>query len=182
LAETPPTFRALYEGHFDFVWRFAANRGVPSAALDEVVREVFLIVYQQQASVEARLAFKTWVAGVTRSVVRSYLRSHGHQSPPPLAAEALYTADDLGPPELLERKTAGELLDLILEKMSAAQREAFVLCDIEGLAPIETAQALGVTETTLRARLHQARAVFNAFSARLRAQRFWIARQGGNLP
>jgi RNA polymerase sigma-70 factor (ECF subfamily) len=178
LAETPPTFRALYEGHFDFVWRFAANRGVPQAALDEVVLEVFGYVYQQQASLEGRLALRTWIAGVTRSIVRSYLRSHGFQSPPPLAIEAIYAADDLGAPILLEKKSAGELLDLILDKMSAAQREAFVLCDIEGLPTVETAQALGVTETTLSARLHQARQVFNAVSARLRAQRFWITRGG----
>lgn len=183
LTETPPSFPAIYEEHFDFVWRFAANRGVPQASLDDVVQDVFVVVHRQLSGFGGRSALRTWLASVTRNVVRSYLRRHGNQSPhEPLGATELYASDDLGPAAVLEKKSAGELLDLILDKMTDLQREAFILCEIEGLSADETAEALYVSENTLRTRLHDARKVFNAVSARLRAQRFWGAREGGNQP
>ena len=183
LSDTPPDFRAVYEEHFDFVWRFAANRGVPQASLDDVVQEVFVVVHRQLGSFEGRSALRTWLAGVTRNVVRSYLRKRGNQvSGEPLGNDELYASDDLGPAEALEKKSAGELLDIILAKMTDLQREAFILCEIEGLSAVETAEALYVNENTLRTRLHDARKVFNAVSARLRAHRFWGTREGGNQP
>jgi RNA polymerase sigma-70 factor (ECF subfamily) len=181
LPEAPPTFRVIYDGHFDFVWRFAANRGVPQSSLDDVVQEVFVVVHRQLVGFEGRSALRTWIAGITRNVVRSYLRKRGNQSPgEPLESDELYPSDELGPAEVLEKKSASELLDMILDKMSELQREAFILCEIEGLSAVETAEALRVNENTLRTRLHDARKVFNAVSARLRAQRFWVTREGGN--
>jgi len=183
LPEALPSFRAIYEEHFDFVWRFAANRGVPQASLDDVVQEVFVVVHRQLSSFEGRSALRTWLAGVTRNVVRSYLRKRGNQSPyEPLGNAELYASEDLGPAEVLEKKSAGELLDLILDKMTDLQREAFILCEIEGLSAVETAEALYVNENTLQTRLHDARKLFNAVSARLRAQRFWGTREGGKQP
>lgn len=182
-SEPTPTFRIIYETHFDFVWRFAANRGVPQSSLDDVVQEVFVVVHRQLSGFEGRSALRTWIAGVTRNVVRSYLRKRGNQSPgEPLENDELYASDDLGPAEVLEKKSASELLDLILDKMSDLQREAFILCEIEGLSAVETAEALGVNENTLRTRLHDARKVFNAVSARLRAHRFWVTREAEKKP
>jgi DNA-directed RNA polymerase specialized sigma24 family protein len=63
--------------------------------------------------------------------------------------------------------------------MSKAEREVFILCELEGFSLVETAEALHVSESTLRVRLDDARKLFNDVSAHLRAQRFWIAR-GGN--
>ena len=183
LTETAPTLRALYESYFDLVWRFAANRGVPSSSLEDVVREVFEVVHRQLGGLAERPATRTWVAGVTRNVVRNYLRQHSSWSSEELLSNnELYYAGDLGPAEALERKSPGELLDVILQKMTDLQCEAFILCEIEGLSAVEAAEALYVREDTLRARLRDARKVYNAISARLRAQRFWVAREGGNEP
>ena len=75
-----PSFRALYEEQFDFVWRFAAHRGVPHAALEDVVQEVFLVVASELSRFEGRSALRTWIAGITRNVVHSYRRKRGNQA------------------------------------------------------------------------------------------------------
>ena len=38
------SFREVYDRFFAFVWRSAANRGVPRSALADVVQEVFIVV------------------------------------------------------------------------------------------------------------------------------------------
>jgi RNA polymerase sigma-70 factor, ECF subfamily len=185
MPETPPSFRAVYEDHFELVWRFAANRGVPQAELEDAVQEVFVVAHRQLLRFDGRPALRTWMAGLARNVVRNYLRRHddlsgaGDELSP---FDELALPNELGPPELLEKKSAGQLLDVILERMTERQREAFILCEIEGLSAVEAAEALGVPESTLLVRLSDARKVFNAISARLRAQRFWVSREGGNQP
>jgi DNA-directed RNA polymerase specialized sigma24 family protein len=171
LPETPLTFRAIYDGYFDFVWRFAGSCGVPLSSLEAVVHEVFVLVHAQLDGSEQAAALKIGIAGVARNVVRSHLRKRGKPSPAPGQAR------ELGEPE-----SAAELVDVILSQMKDLQREAFVLCEIEGLSGVEAAAALRLNEPTLRVVLHDARRVFNALSAELRAQRFWVTREGENLP
>ena len=74
------------------------------------------------------------------------------------------------------------LIELVLEKMSALQSEAFILCEMEGFSSEEAAEALGMNDAAFATRLDDARTVFNAVSARLRAQRFWIGRGEGSAP
>ena len=180
----PRSFRSLYDGHFDFVWRFATSRGVPQSSLDGVVQRVFVLVHAQVSGFEEPSALRTGIASVARQVVQRYLRKRGQQSPleplPPRAEAS--PADDLYAEEALHDKSAGQLLDIILNKLSEAQREAFILRDMEGLSMAETAEILSVNENTLRVWLHDARTLFNSVSALWRAQRFWVTRESGNPP
>ena len=43
----PLDFDALYEDHFGLVWRTARRLGVPPAAADDVVQDVFLVVHRR---------------------------------------------------------------------------------------------------------------------------------------
>jgi RNA polymerase sigma-70 factor, ECF subfamily len=169
-----PEFRTVYETYFPFVWRYAANRGVPPMAIDDVVQEVFVVVNHRLASFEGRSSLRTWLAGVCRNVLRDYLRKRGNQKAGDSLDDQLeIRSDGIGPAEALDRKVAVELLDELLEQMSDLQREVFMLCDIEQLSAVEVADILGVNENTLRTRLRAARQVFNAGVIRYRAKRAW---------
>ena len=172
--EPVPEFRAVYETYFPFVWRYAANRGVPPMALDDVVQEVFVVVHHRLATFEGRSSLRTWLAGVCRNVLRDYQRKRGNQKAgDSLDDEVELRSDGIGPAEQLERKAAVELLDELLERMTELQREAFIFCDIEQLSAVEVAALLSINENTLRTRLRAARQVFNAGVTRYRAKRAW---------
>lgn len=167
-------FSQVYSDHFDFVWRFAAHRGVAEAALEDVVQETFVVVHKQLPGFLGRSSLRTWIAGIARNVMRGYLRKRANLAlGDPLEAAAELPSLDPIPLEALEQKSSGELLDSILAKMTDVQREAFVLCEVEGFSVVETARALDVNESAMRSRLHDARKVFNAAIARLRVQRAW---------
>ena len=164
-----PPFREVYDNYFGFVWRNAANRGVPRSALDDVTQEVFIVVNRKLPEFEGRSSLTAWIAGIVRRVVSDYLRKRGNRSAgEPLEREP--AADQPASPEHLERKAALELLDSLLAKMTDSQREVFVMCEIEGMSGAEIAAATGVNENTVWTRLRAARRIFQEGVTRQRAR------------
>lgn len=183
----PPTapdvlddFRAACEEHLDFVWRFAKACGVQPAAVEYVVHKVFAVVRGRLVSLEDPSERRVSIAGITRQVVRGYLHQLG--SPLEPFGPPLTGPDDLEQIRGLETKTPAQLVDIILSAMSEAEREVFILSELEGFELFEIAEALHVSESTLRERLNDARKIFNDVSARLRAQRFWVSRRSTDDP
>jgi RNA polymerase sigma factor (sigma-70 family) len=176
-------FRAVCETHLDFVWRFAAHRGVDSSALEHVVRKVFSVVHGRFDGVDVASELRVSIAGITRNIVRGYLRQIGNRSSLEPVPEATGNGPfDLGPVEALAKKSPGELVDVIMTQLSEPEREVFILCEVEGFSLAETAAALHVSEGTLRLRLAEARRVFNVVSAQLRAELFWKSRHDATKP
>ena len=170
VSEPGTGFREIYDRYFGFVWRSAANRGVPSAALDDVVQEVFIVVHRKLPEFEGRASLRTWIAAIVRRVVSDYVHKRGNQ---PAGDEALEREPAAGssPAEQLERKVALDLLDHMLAKMSEDQREVFVLHEIEQLSGSEIAEITGSNENTVWTRLRAARRIFQEGVTRQQARR-----------
>jgi RNA polymerase sigma-70 factor (ECF subfamily) len=153
-------FREVYDAHFAFVWRAVANRGVPQAALDDVVQEVFLVVHRKLGEFEGRSSVRTWLAGIVRRVVADHVKKRGNR---PLAQEELRehpAAQAAEPSVQVERRAAMALVDALLDTMSEVQREVFVLYELEQMTTREIASVTGANENTVQTRLKAARKIF----------------------
>jgi RNA polymerase sigma-70 factor, ECF subfamily len=62
------------------------------------------------------------------------------------------------PEQATQTRELRELLEASVDALSPNCRTAFVLRDVEGLSTEETAQSLGISEESVRTRLHRARA------------------------
>ncbi len=74
-------FEAIYDEHFDFVFRNVRRLGVPDAHVDDAVQEVFLVVHRRLAEFEGRSSVKTWIFGVLARVAADHRRSIRRKSP-----------------------------------------------------------------------------------------------------
>lgn len=164
-----PSFREIYDNYFGFVWRNAANRGVPRSALDDVTQEVFIVINRKLPEFEGRSSLTVWIAGIVRRVVADYLKKRGNRSAgdEPLEAEPATEPESA---EHLERKAALELLDSLLAKMTDEQRDVFVMCEIEGMSGAEIAAVTGINENTVWTRVRAARRIFQEGVSRQRAR------------
>ncbi|HMJ11756.1 MAG TPA: sigma-70 family RNA polymerase sigma factor [Polyangiaceae bacterium] len=163
------SFRQVYDTHFAFVWRAVANRGVAPAALDDVVQEVFLVVHRKLADFQGRSSVRTWLSGISRRVVSDHVKKRGNR---PVAHEALEDhplESGENPGRALERRAAAELVDALLAKLPDAQREVFLLYELEQLTTREIAELTGANENTVQTRLKAARLAFQQALARHRA-------------
>ena len=67
-------FEDVYEEHFEFVWRSVRRLGVPEAALDDAVQDVFVVVHRRGSEFEGRSSVRTWLFGIVVHVARAYRR------------------------------------------------------------------------------------------------------------
>jgi RNA polymerase sigma-70 factor (ECF subfamily) len=164
-----PLFAEVYGCYFDFVWRTAANRGIPRAALEDVTQEVFIVVDRKLAEFEGRSSLRTWIAAIVRRVVADYRKKRGNRPAGDEPLEREPASEVSG--ECAEQNAALELLDALLAKMSEEQREVFVLHEIEELSGAEVAVITGANENTVWTRLRAARKIFQEGVVRQRARR-----------
>lgn len=165
-------FRAVYDEHFTFVYRWAAHRGIPRAAIDDVVQEVFIVVHRKLPEFEGHASLRTWLAAIARRVMADFLKKRANRS----AGDESLTSEPAAPGatgEDLERKAAAVLLQRLLARMSDDQREVFVLHEIERLSGTEIAEITSSNENTVRTRLRAARRIFEEGVARQRARQAW---------
>lgn len=164
--------RAAVAEHFDFIWRLLARLGVPSASLDDAAQDVFVVLSRRLADVRVG-SERSFLYGTALRIASDLRRAR----PRALAFDArLEEVRDPGPdPEQqLAVRRRLELLDAVLEQLSDAQREVFVLFELEGMTLDECAGLLEIPRGTVASRLRSARADFLTHAKRLK-----LDRQGG---
>ncbi len=167
---TELTFEEVYEEHFEFVWRSIRRLGVDETAQDDLVQEVFLVVYRRLADFEGRSSVKTWLFGIALRVARTHrrglARKGGLDPLPPEMADG----SQRGPEAAASRNEALRLLDRLLDELDEDKRAVFVLAELEQMTAPEIADALGVKVNTVYSRLRAARTAFDAAVKREKAK------------
>lgn len=152
-------FERIYDEWFEHVARWVRALGVRNADVEDLVQDVFVIVHRRLSSFDGQ-NLGGWLYRIARRRVRDYRQLvwvkafFGVHAAPP-TEETLQTF--AGPLEELERAEAQRLLARLLRTMSADQRAAFVLFEIEGHSGEEIARLQQVTVNTVWARVHKAR-------------------------
>ena len=175
MVDPRPSFAQVYEEHFSFVWRSALRLGAPAAIADDVVQEIFVVVYRKLNEFEGRSSVKTWLFGIVLHVVRTQRRSlrakHPHALYPELSADPETLIDDrTGPHEAAVQAEAAQLVNQLLEALDEDKRAVFILAELEQMSAVEIARAVAIPLNTVYSRLRLARQEFAAAAARHRAR------------
>jgi RNA polymerase sigma-70 factor (ECF subfamily) len=173
---TPLDFDAVYEEHFAFAWRTARRLGVPEAAADDVVQDVFLVVHRRLADYDGRTPVRFWVLGIVTRVVadhrRSYWRKDSKNVPPLVDKDGAETmpSPTPAPHDRAEQAETFRLVMSLLDEIDKDKREVLVLSQFEEMSAVEIAECLGLNVNTVYGRLRAAREAFDAAYTRHRAR------------
>ncbi len=171
-----PDFDAVYDAHFGFVWRTARRMGVPEAAADDVVQDVFVVVHRRLRDFDGRAPVKYWLLGIVTRVVadhrRTYFRKDARNVPPGVDSDGAETmaSPDPEPLEQAERAETFRLVTSLLGELDRDKREVLTLAQFDELSAVEIAEALGLNVNTVYGRLRAAKQAFDAAYARYRAR------------
>ena len=163
-------YEAIYDEHFDFVWRNVRRLGVPEASADDAVQDVFIVVHRRLADFEGRSTIQTWLFGILVRVARDYRRSRARQDAKAAAVAAEGEEPFPTPADLVARREAARVLEELLARLDEEKREVFVLVELEQMRVADVATALAINVNTAHARLRAARLEFEAAAARFRAR------------
>ena len=169
-AASIPGFDAVYEAHFDFVWRSVRRLGVPERLLDDAVQDVFLVVHRRLAGFEGRSSIRTWLFGIALRVARDHRRSLSRKGEHEQLDEEQADSTSAPPDERTARSQALAVLDRFLLSLDEDKRAVFILAELEEMTAPEISEALSINVNTVYSRLRAARKAFDDAVKRHRAK------------
>ena len=155
----------LYDANHQRVRVLARRLLGDAAAAEDVVQEVFASLPRALRHYRGEADLPSFLLGIAVKKARDHLRAAIRRR---RVLERYAFEERVGPgsPEQdMVRKELAHRMTLALDRISAAHREAFILCEIEGLTAVQAARILAIPEATVRTRLFHGRAHLRALFA-----------------
>jgi RNA polymerase sigma-70 factor (ECF subfamily) len=157
------SFVELYKRRHGGIYRFALQMcGSPQLA-EDVTQDVFLFLMKDGHIFDpTRGSLSSFLLGVARNyVLRKFRGEHSTVSLAEDDDEQLFDQmlDEPGPLDDLTRAETIENVRRAVLSLPDRYREVVVLCELQELSYVETAEVLGCAIGTVRSRLHRARAL-----------------------
>lgn len=151
-------FAALYRQNLDYVWQSLRRLGVPSADLEDLAHEVFLVVHRRLADYDRARPLRPWLFGIAYRIASELRRKHARRG----AATELPDADVAAPSEVSPEKQTvkREAIALARKALDAVDDDAravFILAELDGIAVTDVAASLEIPVNTAYTRLRRAR-------------------------
>ncbi|HVF20704.1 MAG TPA: RNA polymerase sigma factor SigM [Mycobacteriales bacterium] len=162
----PAAFGVLVARHRDRAWAVALRTiGDPQDASD-AVQDAFLSAYRSAASFRSDAKFSTWLHRIVVNACLDRMRRARVRATLPLDESAAEMVAD--PYDAIGASDLAADINAALARISADQRVAIVLVDVQGLPVDEVAELLGVPAGTVKSRCHRGRAALAAHLGYLR--------------
>ena len=132
---------------------------------EEVLQETFIAACNAVEEFEGRSSLGTWLYRIAtnNSLMRLRSQPEGVVSlDPSIEPDMTLLPQQLNawpeePEQVALDQELRRVMEAAVEELSASLRAAFVLRDLQGLSTAEAAEALGISESAVKVRLHRAR-------------------------
>jgi RNA polymerase sigma-70 factor (ECF subfamily) len=167
-----PSFRAIFEGHFSYVFHSLRRLGVKRNDLEDVTHDVFVVVDRHHTDYDAARPLRPWLFGICYRVAADYRRlsRHRHErldgDEPTEPVDPRPAADDA----IADLQT-NELVMKALDALDVERRALIVMHDLDGFSMPEIVAELQIPLDTGYSRLRLARKDLKAAAQRLRQRR-----------
>ncbi len=149
------TFDALMRQHERLVLATALRLLGNIADAQDASQEVFLRLYGNFGKLDSERAIAAWLYRVTVNVCHDLRRKRPASTSVEDAAEIASPGAD--PQQNAAKAERRRILQMSLRILAEKERAALVLRDLEGLSTEEVAQAMGISEATVRSQVSKAR-------------------------
>ena len=162
----PDALRSTVTEHARPLYRAARGMGFSPEDAEDLAQGSLAAFLESLDRFEGRSGVRTWLFGILHNKVmerRRELYREDNQDPIDEVFESRFDADGhwMRPPDdlhrLVESREIGEAIGGCLGKLPAAQREAFILREVEGLETAQMCKILGISVTNMGVMLHRAR-------------------------
>ena len=144
-------FNTLYKEYSGRLYRFAMGNLKSEAEAEELVQEVFTIVWEKRSDIKEELSFKSFLFTISFNIIKKHFRTKAYLS------EYLKTGinDDLDM-QTSQKITYDSLYQFITElvnQLPARRKEIFIKSRFEGHSVKEIAEELQISHKTVENQL-----------------------------
>jgi RNA polymerase sigma-70 factor (ECF subfamily) len=146
-----------FQGEFDYLCRTLRRLGIPAADVEDLVHEVFLVLYRRWQDYDSSLPLRPWLFGIAFRVASAHRKRAAREVP-----HAWIEVADAGPyPDqaVVTKQARARVLEA-LEEVQLPRRAVLVMHDLDGAAMRDIASALSIPLFTAYSRLRKARKEF----------------------
>ncbi|EHB63060.1 sigma-70 family RNA polymerase sigma factor [Paenibacillus sp. FSL K6-1566] len=148
--------KELMESFGQDVWNYAYFLTKRRDAADDISQDVFLRAFQHLKDFQGRSSVKTWLLTITRNLSLNYLKSSFISK---VSLVGWLTTRQAGPSaemEFLDTEAVSQIWKHVMQ-LPQAYREVLLLEFHFQMTRKEMAELLGISEGTIKSRLHRAR-------------------------
>jgi len=166
LAGETQLYHELIRPHERSVYMMALSYMKNETDAEDVAQEAFIKAFRNLSTFRGDAKFSTWLISITLNEARnrlrrqSVVRMQSLDEPPDedgAVSPALLRDWREIPSEAVEREEVRTLIKKAVETLPEIYRQVFLLRDVEELDVNETAQALSISISNVKVRLHRAR-------------------------
>ena len=160
----------VYQRELDYLLGSLRRLGVPYSDIEDVVHEVFLVMYQRWEDYDRVRPLRPWLFGIAFRVASTQRRKATRE-----VLSEVYDAEDQGTrPD--DAAAAGETRSLLLKALAQVpleRRAVLVMHDVDEMPMREIAAELGLPLFTAYSRLRKGRKELDTALVRLRKAGRW---------
>jgi RNA polymerase sigma-70 factor (ECF subfamily) len=157
-------FGTLYAGYYDRLFRFLLRTTRRRDAVEELIQETLLVVWEKPGGFDHSCKLSTWIFGIAyRKALKFLARSAPGDAALDLEEFKDHLADETPCPA--QQVESSDWLRAALESLSPPQRAIVELTFQQGLNYREIAEILGCPESTVKTRMFHARKKLQHFAA-----------------
>lgn len=134
----------------------------------DIVQEVFVSAFRSIGKFEGEARLSTWLHRITVNAALMKLRTQRRHPEEEIESLLPRFASDghqieestewsLSAEEMVQREQTRDLVRKSIDRLPGSYRVVLLMRDIEEMSTSETAEALGITPTAVKVRLHRAR-------------------------
>jgi RNA polymerase sigma-70 factor (ECF subfamily) len=157
-------YEELVEGYSDMVYRVCYRILQNPQDAEDAMQEVFLTVYRKIGDFRGGSTFSTWLYKISTNTALGMIRTRNRKYAQDISVDSMSEEDaevaeawTAVPDDFVDRIESEEIISRALEKLSPNLSAALVLHELEGLSIAETAEALGISVSASKVRIHRAR-------------------------
>ncbi|WP_055612915.1 RNA polymerase sigma factor [Streptomyces phaeochromogenes] len=150
-------FAVLVQRHAAALIRLATSLLGTGAEAEDAVQDAFLSAWRRLPEFQGRSSFGTWMYRIVTNRCLSVLRARKPVAPLEAAGDVPAAEHATSPARITEGRDAVRELREALDLLSAEQRACWVLRELDGRSYEFVADAVGISQEAVRARVFRAR-------------------------
>lgn len=155
--DSGPDWSEALAAEIDHVYQILGRWGAEGGDVEDLVQDVFLVVWRRRATYDPRRPLRPWIEGIALRVLQDSRR----RVRPELPRGFVDVPDERARPEHhLARLQARALVRQTLGRIPDKQRKVFIRHELEGIAMRDLADAMSAPLFTLYSRLKKAKLTF----------------------